>query len=147
MVCTRPDIAQSVGVVSRYMTNPDKEHWSAVKRILRYVKGTSNVALCYDGSDFTVRGYVDSDYAGIRCYAQVVRHFHLFSINGNFEDRIIARCARIRKSAKNHFLAMAAPTQSLVFTVRRAKPELIAPAKPTPYEFKQLSDIDDQESF
>ena len=64
MVCTRPDIAQAVGAVSRYMANPGKEHWSAVKRILRYVKGTSNVALCYGGSDFTVRGYVDSDYAG-----------------------------------------------------------------------------------
>ena len=46
------------------MANPGKEHWSAVKRILRYVKGTSNVALCYGGSDFTVRGYVGSDYAG-----------------------------------------------------------------------------------
>ena len=64
MVCTRPDIAQAVGAVSRYMANPSKEHWSAIKRILRYVKGTSNVALCYGGSDFTVRGYVDSDYAG-----------------------------------------------------------------------------------
>ena len=64
MVCTRPDIAQAVGAVSRYMVNPGKEHWSAVKRILRYVKGTSNVALCYGGSNFTVRGYVDSDYAG-----------------------------------------------------------------------------------
>ncbi|KAF5442609.1 hypothetical protein F2P56_035249 [Juglans regia] len=41
---------------------------------------------------------------------------------------------------------MAAPTQSLVFTVRRCKPELIAPSKPTPHEFKQLSDIDDQEA-
>ena len=64
MICTRPDIAQAVGVVSRYMANPGKEHQSTVKRILRYVKGTSNAALCYGGSDFTVRGYVDSDYAG-----------------------------------------------------------------------------------
>ena len=47
IVCTRPNIAQAVGAVSRYMGNPGKEHWSAVKRILRYVKGTSNVALCY----------------------------------------------------------------------------------------------------
>jgi len=46
------------------MANPGKEHWSAVKRILRYVKGTSNAALCYGGSGFTVRGFVDSDYAG-----------------------------------------------------------------------------------
>jgi len=64
MVCTRPDIAQAVGVVSRYMANPSKEHWSTVKRILRYIKGTSHAALCFGGSDFTVRGYVDSDFAG-----------------------------------------------------------------------------------
>ena len=64
MVCTRPDIAQAVEAVSRYMANPGKEHQSVVKRILRYVKGTFNAALCYGGSNFTVRGYIDSDYAG-----------------------------------------------------------------------------------
>ena len=31
MVCTRPDISQVVGVVSRYMHDPDKEHWQAMK--------------------------------------------------------------------------------------------------------------------
>uniref|UniRef100_A0A2N9EJV5 PGG domain-containing protein n=1 Tax=Fagus sylvatica TaxID=28930 RepID=A0A2N9EJV5_FAGSY len=35
MVCTRPDIAHAVGVVSRYMSNPGKQHWEAVKWILR----------------------------------------------------------------------------------------------------------------
>ncbi|KAE8696710.1 Tyrosine decarboxylase 1 [Hibiscus syriacus] len=64
MICTRPDIAQAVGVVSRYMANPCKEHWNIVKRILRYIKGTSNVALCYGGSNLLINGYVDSYYAG-----------------------------------------------------------------------------------
>ncbi|KAE8689483.1 CYP710A2 protein [Hibiscus syriacus] len=64
MICTRPDIAQAVGVVSQYMANPDKEHWNTVKRILRYIKGTSNVALCYGGSNLLINGYVDSNYAG-----------------------------------------------------------------------------------
>ncbi|KAH9678909.1 Integrase catalytic domain-containing protein [Citrus sinensis] len=64
MICTRPDITQAVGVVSRYMANPGGEHWIAVKRILRYIRGTSDVALCYGGSEFTVKGYVDSDFAG-----------------------------------------------------------------------------------
>ena len=31
MVCTRPDIAHSVGVLSRFMSNPGKEHWTTVK--------------------------------------------------------------------------------------------------------------------
>jgi transposase InsO family protein len=64
MICTRPDIAQAVGAASRYMANPGREHWNTIKRILRYIKGTSDAALCYGGSEFTVRGYVDSDFAG-----------------------------------------------------------------------------------
>ncbi|XP_037492286.1 uncharacterized protein LOC119369668 [Jatropha curcas] len=36
MVCTRPDIAHAVGVVSRFLSNPGKEHWNAVKWILSY---------------------------------------------------------------------------------------------------------------
>ncbi|MCI88659.1 vacuolar protein sorting-associated protein 33, partial [Trifolium medium] len=38
MVCTRPDLAYAVSMVSRYMHNPDKNHWSAVKWIFRYLK-------------------------------------------------------------------------------------------------------------
>ncbi|KAH9687766.1 hypothetical protein KPL70_014887 [Citrus sinensis] len=54
---------QDLGAVRRYMANPGGEHWIAVKRILRYIRGTSDVALCYGGSEFTARGYVDSDFA------------------------------------------------------------------------------------
>ena len=38
MVCTRPDIAHAVGVVSRYVSNTEIEHWNAVKWILRYLR-------------------------------------------------------------------------------------------------------------
>ena len=47
MVYTRPDIAHVVGVVSRYMSNPGKEHWKAVKWLLRYLRGTSSISLCF----------------------------------------------------------------------------------------------------
>ena len=45
MVYTRADIAHAVGVVSRYMNNPGKENWMAVKWILRYLRGATNQAL------------------------------------------------------------------------------------------------------
>ena len=64
MICTRSDITQTVGAVSWYMANPSGEHWKTMNRILRYIKRTSDVALCYGGSKFIVKGYVDSDFAG-----------------------------------------------------------------------------------
>ncbi|KAD5962030.1 hypothetical protein E3N88_13503 [Mikania micrantha] len=66
MVCSRPDIGFAVSLVSRYLSNPGKVHWDAVKWILRYLNGTRNVGLVY-GSDCEnsnqVYGFVDSDFA------------------------------------------------------------------------------------
>ncbi|XP_042035223.1 secreted RxLR effector protein 161-like [Salvia splendens] len=65
MVCSRPDIAHAVSVVSRFMVQPGKEHWQAVKRIFRYLRGTYDVGLVYGGDTHcSVTGYSDSDYAG-----------------------------------------------------------------------------------
>ena len=43
MICTRPDIAYVVGVVSRYISNLGKKHWEVVKGIMRYLNGTREV--------------------------------------------------------------------------------------------------------
>ena len=64
MICTKPNIAQAMRAISRFMVDLGKEHWSVVKRILRYIKGTSGVALCFEGSKFIVMGYVNSDFVG-----------------------------------------------------------------------------------
>ena len=64
MVCIRPDIAQAVGVVSRYMSNPGKEHWNAVKWILRYLRGTLDRAIIYGCSEMKLQGYCDADFTG-----------------------------------------------------------------------------------
>ncbi|GJT87968.1 retrovirus-related pol polyprotein from transposon TNT 1-94 [Tanacetum coccineum] len=66
MVCTRPDIAYAVSIVSRYLANPGKNHWEAVKWILKYLKGTADVGLVYgrdQGKHVDVDGFVDADYA------------------------------------------------------------------------------------
>ena len=67
IVNTRPDLAYAVGVVSRYMEAPGKKHWLAVKRILRYLKGTVGYGCIYTrGGELQsmLLGYSDSDYAG-----------------------------------------------------------------------------------
>ena len=64
MVCTRPDIAHAVGVVSRFMSRPGKQHWEVVKWILRYLKGSSDTCFCFTGASLKLQGYVDVDFVG-----------------------------------------------------------------------------------
>jgi hypothetical protein len=64
-MATRPDIAHAVGAVSKFCSSPSKAHLTAAKRILRYLKGSSNYGLKYQRTgkvDFI--GYSDADWAG-----------------------------------------------------------------------------------
>lgn len=66
IVSTRPDIAYVVSIVSKFMANPGKEHWRAVKWILTYLRRKSSYSLLYGGvrmSNNLVEGYVDSNFA------------------------------------------------------------------------------------
>lgn len=66
LVHTRPDIAFAVGIVSRFTERPTSMHLNAVKRILRYVKGTLNYGLVYSkgSGNYLLAGFSDSDLAG-----------------------------------------------------------------------------------
>jgi ATP-binding cassette subfamily B (MDR/TAP) protein 1 len=64
MVSTRPYISHAVGVVSRYMENPGKEHQATVKWVLQYLRGTSDYCITYNCGCELVYGYVDSNFAG-----------------------------------------------------------------------------------
>ena len=64
-IATRPDIAQAVGVVSKFNSCPNEAHLTAVKRIFRYLKGTMNFGLKYEKSaDAELIGFADADWAG-----------------------------------------------------------------------------------
>ncbi|KAH9649101.1 hypothetical protein KPL70_025857 [Citrus sinensis] len=67
MVLTRPDLSHSMSVVSRYMAQPGREHWRAVRWIMRYLNGSLSHGLVYGrskGRNDGLLGFVDSDYAG-----------------------------------------------------------------------------------
>lgn len=66
MVCTRPDLAHGMSLVSRYMSSPCRPHWLVVKWMLRYLRGTVNAGLCYrkfSKESISLEGYVDADFA------------------------------------------------------------------------------------
>ena len=61
-MATRPDIAFAVSILSRFSGNPGVEHWTAVKRVFRYLKGTQALALTYGPKgDVDLKGYGDAD--------------------------------------------------------------------------------------
>ena len=62
---SRPDLAFSVGIASRFMEKPTVMHLKAVKQIIRYIQGSLNYGLMYTiGSDPEVlKGFSDSDLA------------------------------------------------------------------------------------
>ncbi|XP_022020226.1 uncharacterized mitochondrial protein AtMg00810-like [Helianthus annuus] len=62
---TRPDISYAVQQVCMHMHSPRIDHWNALKRIIRYLKGTSSFGLTLGSSaDVSLRAYTDADWAG-----------------------------------------------------------------------------------
>ncbi|XP_067034756.1 uncharacterized protein [Acropora muricata] len=62
---SRPDITFAVSNVARYSSNPTKEHWLALKRILRYLKGTVNYGILFSCNvESECVGFSDADWAG-----------------------------------------------------------------------------------
>ncbi|MEE7714253.1 Ty1/Copia family ribonuclease HI, partial [Bacillus sp. 5001] len=67
LTATRPDIMFSVGLCARFQSNPKMSHLKAVKRIFRYLNGTTNLGLWYPKSEnFELIAFADADFAGCR---------------------------------------------------------------------------------
>jgi histone deacetylase 1/2 len=65
LTLTRPDLCFAVNKVCQYLHTPNVVHWSAVKRILRYVQGTKNLGLRIGPSkSMIVSAFSDADWAG-----------------------------------------------------------------------------------
>lgn len=115
MVCTRPDIAHAVGVVSRFMSDPGREHWEAVKWLLRYLKGTAKVGLCFKGKDSVLRGYTDADLGGCKKTFKSTTGY-VFTVGGT----AVSWMSRLQKSValsttEAEYMAVAEASKELVW--------------------------------
>ena len=64
LTASKPNISYNVGVCARYQANPKESHVNAVKRIIKYVKSTSNFGVWYDkDTNDVLVGYSDDDWA------------------------------------------------------------------------------------
>ncbi|KAK0571634.1 hypothetical protein LWI29_019229 [Acer saccharum] len=65
LTASRPDISFSVGVCARYQSDPKESHLSSVKRVIRFVNGTSNYGIWYSfDTNPSLVGYSDADWPG-----------------------------------------------------------------------------------
>lgn len=60
---TRSDIAETVSTLSRFVSNPGQAHWTAAKRLLRYLKKHAALGPVYGPAPIKLIGHCDSDYA------------------------------------------------------------------------------------
>ncbi len=64
------------------MSKAGPSHWSAVKRIMRYLQGTLDLKLCLGGKDIALRGYCDADWAGDTSERRLTTGYVFFIGNG-----------------------------------------------------------------
>nr|GEZ77001.1 zinc finger, CCHC-type [Tanacetum cinerariifolium] len=62
MTRTRPDIAYVVGRLSRFTSNLSRQHWKAITRIFKYLRGAKNYGLSYVGYPSVLEGYSDASW-------------------------------------------------------------------------------------
>ncbi|KAK6137892.1 hypothetical protein DH2020_028350 [Rehmannia glutinosa] len=64
LTMSKPDISFDVSKLSQYLHAPTVNHWSACKHLLRYLKGTSKLGLCfYPAQRLSLQAFSDADWA------------------------------------------------------------------------------------
>ena len=116
MTLTRPDLAFSVNKVCQFLHAPTTEHWTAVKRILRYVKGTLDYGLkIRKSSSLCVSGFSDADWAGSLDDRRSTSGFCIF-LGSNLISWSSRKQATVsRSSTEAEYKAMANATAEIIW--------------------------------
>ena len=112
---TRPDISEAVSAVSSFMSDPGLEHWQAVKRIFRYLRGHPR-GIRFDGNKpLTLEGWCDSDFAGDvdRCRSRT--GYCMFLAGGPVSWRSRLQRLAARSTAEAEYMAAADATADIMW--------------------------------
>ena len=129
---TRTDIAFAVGSVARFCAEPTMEHWTAVKRILRYLRGTSEFGLLYCRSDSTgCVGFSDVDWGGSLDDRKSTSGY-MFQIGGTaISWRSNKQSCVALSTAEAEYVALAAAAQEAIWLQQLVSDILIEPIEET----------------
>lgn len=83
-VNTRPDISASISILAQRVSKPRQVDWNELKRVLKYLKGTSNMKLALAAENYNgelLYGYSDANWAESK-YDRKSNSGHVFLLNG-----------------------------------------------------------------
>ena len=112
-ICTRPDLSYSVGVLCQFMSKPGTDHWVALKRMLRYIKGSLNLGLVFHScDDFKLYGLSDAgDESDRKSYSG-----YLFRTGGASISRKSSKQSVVALStAEAEYIALCSATQHTIW--------------------------------
>ena len=130
-VKTRPDITYAVNSIARYCANPTIQHWKAVKRILRYLKGTQDLGNLYrKGGDVGFVGYSDADWGGDTEGRRSTSGYLFFLGNGVVSWSSKRQSCVALSTAEAEYIALASATQEAVWLLKLAEDMQIGSKEP-----------------
>ncbi|XP_026419899.1 uncharacterized protein LOC113315869 [Papaver somniferum] len=116
LTITRPDISHAVHVVSQFMSAPRSTHYAVVLRIMRYLKSTLHQGLHFSStSDFELKAYSDSDWAGDVTDGRSTSGYCMFLGNSLISWRSKKQSLVSRSSAEEEYRALAHTTSEIVW--------------------------------
>ncbi|XP_055523093.1 uncharacterized protein LOC129717258 [Wyeomyia smithii] len=116
IITVRPDIAFAVNLVSQFSANPGKRHWEAVKRIMRYLRGTCCARLSYTrDNDSQLTGYTDADWGGDADTRKSTTGYLFKKMGEAFSWRVKRQSCGALSSCEAEFIALSRTTQKALW--------------------------------
>uniref|UniRef100_A0A2A4JA71 Integrase catalytic domain-containing protein n=1 Tax=Heliothis virescens TaxID=7102 RepID=A0A2A4JA71_HELVI len=113
---TRPDIGFSVNKLSTYVSNPGRQHWIGVKRVMRYIQGTKDYKLTFMKDDSNeIKGYCDSDWASSPEDRRSCTGYIFLFQNGAIAWNSCKQPTVALSTAEAEYMAMAAAAQEALW--------------------------------
>ena len=134
--CTRPELANSVSQLSQCMSHPLHEHLVAAKHVLRYLRGTSDLAITYSSDDLDVsenniiKGYADASYGSIPDTRRSVTGYVFFLNNAAVSWKTRVQPTVAISTAEAEYMALCAAAQEAMF-LRNILNDMGFPQPPT----------------
>ena len=114
-VLTRPDIAEAVARLCRYLHSPRACHLSATRHVFRYLQGTADMGITYGGNHLVLQGYSDSNFTTLTSNGRSLTGYCFFLCGGAISYRSKLQSSVAKSTAEAEYIALGAATAEALY--------------------------------